>query len=263
MQSVKQVWGRYEGKNKQEFVFQGGFTRIILKRSYGGWMIRENKQESCFDFFSFEPAEQNTEDRDMSLFQTGHSEILFVQPALPVKPVVFRNNKSLAISPRQTFRIFLAIPVNVQFYYSQVDPEHLFSEYSTERLSDTWFGEPDNGEPAFSVGSRFAGQIDQLASRYFEATCPVLISNNSNQLLDLQRLIIHVENLNLYQNKEQLVTDSVSIEFKGKDLISNLHFSTEKSIQGEAPLLVGKARQLTNKNILGKSFHFIKNITQL
>ncbi len=263
MQRVKPVWGKYEGKNEQEFVFQGGFTSITLKRFYGGWMIRENKQESCFENFSFELVEQNTEDRDMGLFQTGRSEILFVQPALPVKPVVFRNNKSLSVSPRQTFRIFLAIPVNIQFYYSQVDPEHLFSEYSTERLSDTWFGEPDNGEPAFSVGSRFARQIDQLASGYFEASCPVQISNNSNQLLDLQRLIIHVENLNLYQKGVHLVTDSVSIEFKGKDQVSNLHFSTERSIHGEAPLLVGKARQVTSKNILGKSFHFIKNFTQL
>lgn len=263
MHKTKSIWGRYDGKADKLFLFQGGFCRISLKHFSGGWIIKEQRTSEAFGEFSFDVLENAEELNEPHLFQTGRSDILYAQPALPVKPIVFRNNTTLTVSPKQSLQIFLAVPVNIQFYFGQVETEHLITEFSTQRLSDTWFGEPDNGEPAFSVGSRFSTQQNQLDATYFEAVIPIRIHNISNQLMDLQRLIIHVEHLNLYQKGGQLLTDVVSIEFKGQDSISSLQFSTEKSLHGESPQLLSKARQATSKNILGKSFHYIKNFTQL
>ncbi|WP_423126596.1 DUF432 domain-containing protein [Gaoshiqia sp. Z1-71] len=262
MQKTKSIWGKYEGKPGRFFKFKGGFTEIQVKRFAGGWMFKENRTETAHDTFSADISEEGEALLEAQIYQTGRSEILFAQPALPKKPVVFRNNKPMIVSPMQSIRLFLSVPVNIQFYFSQPKNENLMCEFSTFRLSDTWFGEPDGGEPAFSIGSRFALQGDQLQKEYYDAVCPVHIQNNSNQALDLQRLIIHVENLNTYQKSNQLVTDLVTIEFKGQDMISSLQFSTEKGLHGESPLLISKARMATSKNILGQSFHFIKNFTQ-
>ena len=262
MEKIQSIWGKYEGSNDNTFHVQGGFVGIKLMRYATGWMIRDEYMESVADHFMSEMLKESNVLLDSHIYQTGTSKVLYVKPSLPVKPIVFRNNTELWISPKQSLRIFLAIPINIQFYTRRVDDENLFYEASTYRLSDTWFGEPDSGEPAFSIGARFGTHPKQLEARYFEAICPVQIHNNSSQMLELQRLIVQVDYLKLYQKDNHLITDLVSVEYKGPDQVSNLQFSTEKQFHGDSPVILNRPRKDTGKNILGKSFHFIKNLSQ-
>ncbi len=262
MEKIKSIWGKYDVNNDNAFHVQGGFVDIQLMRFSTGWMIKDEYTESVADQFLLEISKESNVLQDAHIYQTGTSKVLYVKPSLPVKPIVFRNNTELWISPKQSIRIFLAVPINIQFYTRKVDVENLFYEIPTCRLSDTWFGEPDSGEPAFSVGARFGTQPKQLEVSYFEAMCPVQIHNNSSQMMELQRLIVQVDYLKLYQKDNQLITDLVSVEYKGQDQVSSLQFSTEAHLHGSSLMILNKARQDTNKNIFGKSFHFIKNLSQ-
>jgi len=262
MENKKSIWGKYELKNGENFQFEGGRTLVFVRRLTNGWMISGKTQNEISNQLAFEACEPFQPTGDEAIFQTGRSEVLHVQPALPLKPVVLRNNKTINVSPKQSIKLYLAIPLNVQFYYSQADEEHLMHEVSLDILSDTWFGESDNGEPAFSIGQRVSLSPEDLELKKHEAFCPVKINNNSNHLLELQRLIIRVENLSLYQTHNQFITSRLSIDFKGPDQISNLDFSTDKSIHGDHPVLLAKARNPVTKTILGKSFYFIKHLTQ-
>ena len=258
----KPIWGRYELKNGMALEFTGGQASVIIKRLTNGWMVSKTEQADISDKLLFEANDSFSHKGDEAIFQTGRSDILHVLPALPVKPVVLRNYETIKISPKQTITLYLSIPVNVQFYYSQIDQHHLMTESELQKLSDTWFGETDTGEPAFSLGQRFSLRPENLQVRKHEALCPVKINNISNLLLELERLIIRVENLSVYLKNDQLITSKVSIDYKGSDQISNLHFSTDKTLHGEHPTLIAKPRNTVSTTILGKSFHFIKHLTQ-
>ena len=262
MISKKYFWGKYELKNGDAWQFTGGQALVFIKRLTYGWMISDEKNDEIRDQLAFKVCDSFTANGKEIVHQTGRSDILHVLPSLPIKPVVLRNNKTIIVSPKQSIKLYLAIPINIQFYFSQIDEDHLMTEIALENLSDTWFGDSDIGEPAYSIGQQYALLPEELELKNYEAICPVKITNNSNHPLELERLIIRVENLLIYLKNERLMTSQVTIDFKGPDQISNIHFSTDKKIHGEHPVIVAKQRSTGTKTILGKSFHFIKHFTQ-
>ena len=263
MPRQKNIWGKHEGKPNQHIQFESGYCSLQLCYFSGGWSVSQQKREEASPDTNYQIVTNESDLPDAHLFQTGRSANLFIQPALPPKSIVFKGNKKIIIRPHQTLRIYVATPIYIQLYYKQVDADHFLAEYETERITDTWFGEPDSGSPAFSVGSRYATSPEELNVAKHEVIVPVNIQNNTTQLLDLQRLLIRVELMNVYQVGEQLMADLETIEFKGQGQVGNLHFATDKAVHGSAPVLISKARQASNRNILGHSFHFIKQMTQL
>lgn len=228
-------------------------SSLEIKREKEGWFLympneNENKEAS---------KQQNAFQGDY--FQTGKSNSLIINPALQAKPLVFKGS-NLMVAPQQKLTFFIKTPLILQVFYAKILPENLLKEYPSKRLSDTWFGEPDSGEPAFSIGNEFSLDFDAVETNAVEAVCPVTVYNNSATLLEIQRLIIRVENLALYQIEEKIITSLVKIEYKGKDINSSADIGLSKTFHGEKPHLIGKPRVTDLKNMLKLNFHFIRNI---
>ncbi|WP_372775169.1 DUF432 domain-containing protein [Mangrovibacterium sp.] len=263
MQNRKTIWGKHEGKTNQILQLACGYSQLNLQYFSGGWAIKTEKLSEKSATINLSSLEQATSLVDANIYQTGRSTNLILQPTLPAKPIVFRTNTKIIIRQHQSMRLYIKVPLSIQLYYKQTDADHLLTEVDSERLSDTWFGEPDSGTPAFAGGSLFALQANDLPTAEYEILIPLNIQNNSTQLLDLQRLLVHVEIMNVYQVGARLIADTATIEFKGQGQVGNLQIGTDKTIHGTNPVLVGKARQASNRTILGHSFHFIKQMTQL
>jgi len=263
MQNKETIWGKHEGKGDRMIHIEGGHCSLKLKYLNGGWTIQHETLTKTADDFRFEYLTSNDKLGNAHIYQTGRSANLVVQPAMPPKPVVFRSNTKIIIRPQQTLRIYLIVPLYIQLYYKSAEADNLLAEFDTERLSDTWFGEPDSGTPAFAVGSRFGMNANDLQAAAHEILVPVNIHNSSTQLLELQRLLVRVDMMNIYQKGEQLIADLGIVEFKGQGQVAHIDFTTEKSTHGDSPRLIGKSRQASNRNLLGHSFHFIKQMTQL
>jgi hypothetical protein len=192
-------------------------------------------------------------------FQTGNSNTLIIAPALPVKPLVFKGT-GLNVLPNQKLTFFLRIPLAFQIYFSKILPENLLKEISYKRLSDTWFGEPDMGEPAFALGSEYYLEMDEIEIADLEAICPVTVHNTSAEILNVQRLIIRDENVTLYKNRDKIITSVVHVEYKGKEVASEVDYNYSKDYHGEKQEIIAKPRNASGKNLLKLNFHFIKNI---
>lgn len=230
---------------------QLGCSQLVVAREKEGWQI--GLQQNCAD-----PQSQETNPK-MIFFQTGKSHSLVIAPALPTKPLVFKESK-INLLPGQKLNFFIKIPLTFQVYSSKALPGNLLKEIEYRRLSDTWFGEPDNGEAAFALGSEYFLDMEKMETAEFEAICPILMKNNSPSSLEVQRLIIRAENLALYRNEQKIVTSLVQIEYKGQDVISSATYHYSKQFNGEKQEIVAKPRNETGKNILKVNFHFIKNI---
>ncbi len=230
-----------------------GCVQLQANRKNEGWFLTTT--DNCPD----DDILLSTESTLSDYFQTGKSNSLIIAPALPAKPMVFKGS-GLNVLPGQKITFFLKIPLAFQIYFSKVQPENLLREITYKRLSDTWFGEPDSGEPAFALGSEYYLSMDEIRITDFEAVCPVIVHNTSTTNLNVQRLIIRDEFVTLYKNEDKIITSVVNIEFKGDDIAGEVDYNYSKQFHGEKEEILAKPRNTTGKKLLNLSFHFIKNI---
>lgn len=242
---VENIFKKYQFKNGDSELLNFNSVSIRIKRKGQGWEI-----------YSFDNNKEEPENG--AFFQSDVSDSLILAPALPSKPLVFKG-KGISVLPKARFHFFLKIPLVFQFYHTKKTEEHLITEISSVRLSDTWFGEPQDGEPAYALDNSYALELENLDLDYFEAVCPVSVINNSDKILELQRMIIRVENLGLYRVNNKIFTGLLKLEYKGKDTMSSASYVTSKAIHGEKPLVISKPRN-EDKVSLKVNFDFIRNI---
>ena len=230
-----------------------GCVQLTAKREQEGWHL--TTIDNCPD----DDILLSTESTLSDYFQTGKSNSLVIAPALPAKPMVFKGS-GLNVLPNQKVTFFLKIPLAFQIYFSKVQPENLLREITYQRLSDTWFGEPDSGEPAYALGSEYYLNQDEIKITDFEAICPVVVHNTTSTNLNVQRLLIRDEDVTLYKNNNKIITSVVHIIFKGDDIASEVDYKFSKQYHGENEQVLAKPRNTSGKKLLNLSFHFIKNI---
>lgn len=255
-------WKRYEFTVSQSLRFRAGFAEVLVKRIPNGWMIKNIVLDQPAANLEVEEVEEFVNDSEAFHFQTGKSNGLIVVPAFPSKAVVFRNNKNIKISAGASAQLNFKIPLTLQFYFQEVKEENLLLEVPLQRLSDTWFGEADLGEPAFSIGNHYDTTLSEVNALPWEAISPVEIINNTTGVFELQRLILRVEDFSMFLKGQQLLSNHVSIEFRGQEHAGSVNLSVKKEIHGQKPLQLAKPRNSAGRNLLRKSFFFIKNIYQ-
>jgi len=245
--SLNSIFKKYSLEPNQSETIEFGEQYILLKHIDKGWYINvtDNPDSSIAE--------------DGEFYQTGSSNSLVFSPALQDKPLVFKSNK-MSILPEQSLTFFVKIPLVLQVYYSRKKDENLIREIQSKELSNTWFGEVDKGELAYSIGSEFSLSTEAAGLSAYEAICPVRVYNNSKTMLEIQRLILRVNHLSLYKNRDNLITDLIKIEYKSKESVSSAEYTYSKSIHGEKETVVTKPREINSLAQLKKNFHFIKNI---
>lgn len=255
-------WKKYEFAENQTLLFKGGFVEVFVKRISNGWLIKNRIPDHPDSELQVEEVNTFDNDADVFHFRTGKSPVLHVVPAMPNKSVVFRNNKNIKISAGESANLFFRIPLTIQFYFQEVKDENRLLEIPLQRLSDTWFGEPDNGEPAFSIGSNYDIDFSEITVLPWEAVTSVEIINKTTGVFDLERLILRVEEFSLFLKNNKLLSNHVAIEFTGADHDGSVNLTERKDLHGQKPLIIARPRTLGTRNLLRKSFYFIKNIYQ-
>ena len=237
---------------ESELLACGNFV-LGIKRENDGWFLKVFNDHTSVGDIS--PEEITTGE----YFQSGKSNSFIIAPALHYKPLVFKGS-NLFIAPHQKLTFFVKIPIVLQLYFSKIHEENLLKELPSRRLSDTWFGEPDNGIAAYALGSDYQLSFPETEPSALDVICPVNIFNNWNQTLDVQRLILKTDNMTLFKNGNNLVSSIVQLEYKGKDALSSASYGSSKSFHGENPVILAKARSNDTKSLLKTNFHFIRSI---
>lgn len=260
--NTQEFWKKHVFNVNQTKLFKAGFVEIYVKHIKDGWLIKSTTTQIESELVIIDEISDFVDDDDVIHFYNKNSNELVLVPALPNKAVVFKNNSNIKISSEQTANLFFLIPMSIQFYSSEIKDENLIAEIPLKRLTDTWFGEIDNGEPAFSIGSNYFRTLKEAISAEWQAITSVKILNNTSGTLDLQRLILRVEDFNIYLNNNQLYTSIAVIEFKGQEHDANVTLETKAELHGKKPQMIAKARSADSSNLLRRSFYFLKNIYQ-
>ncbi len=188
---------------------------------------------------------------------------LNILPSLPDKPLVLKPDYPLRILPKNNMVNYIKVPVWVQFYAGAVKTENLVMECPADELSTTWFGEPDNGELAYSL-SHPAENIfrkPELGSDF--VICPISISNESATTLDFQRFLVSVRYLSIFNDGDLLCSNETKVRYKGEQHASEVTFVQGKPNLSKDLQHLSSPRDTSTKSILRKSFSLIMNLSNI
>lgn len=254
-------WGTY--------AFTEGQSRYWQIGDLGLW-IQSRQKEWSFAYQYEVPGENRSivagEDRPMpdkerNTYVVGEAERIVIVPALPDKPVVLKPESNYNVLSNRKIDVFITIPLCLQIYNGQVGEDNLMLDIPVMKLSRTWFGDPDNGELAYSLYSLFYQQLTDVPVAPHIALCPLHIHNDSAAVLDIQRLCVRVRHLELYSTSNYLATNEVKVEFKGVDQSSNITFSSKQPELQTSFKRISPARIPNTKSLIKKSFYFIKALS--
>lgn len=253
------MWNTYEIETGNEKSWQLGHHLFWVRRTDAkNWQIAKkyftNKQSIPTEVIETNELEWN------NFFLEGGNKIELL-PALPDRAMVIKPASNIKLLPDESLELFVNLPVWIQIYAYKKQERKFLHEFPSKIMSSTWFGENDAGELAYSMDNRMSLIESDLEDSDARITCKIVVMNESDEIMDFQRLNLRVEHLAIYRKNNKLFATPVEFQYKGTGELSRVSYSTEIG-KDKAYTLVNKERVRPDKNILKRSFSFIKSVYQ-
>jgi len=256
-----QIWKTPDLETGNSWYWKIGNRAFWIQKIENGWKIAGKLEED----FAWEPVinqtQEKPEDLPWSTVYSGKKKQIKMLPQLPDKPLLLKPDQEYILFPKQTLKIFITAPVWIQIKTFSSSDEKVLKEFPCCELSNTWFGEVDSGELAYSSDSPIYENFSKIPYLYHRIICPLKIRNTADIPLDLIRLSLNVPHLNVYQSGDSLIADMITVEYKGQDQVSRVSYSKDKTIDADMKLLA-EAREIHKRSIFRTSFSFIRSIYQ-
>jgi hypothetical protein len=184
----------------------------------------------------------------------GTATAFRLEPAMPDRPVVVRPESELRIGVGAEALFFVLLPIWVRVVVVAGKVEHLLVELPTMVLSNTWFGQPHDGELCYSLRTSARRSLAGVPPRPNRAASPVYVENAAPTELTFTRLSIHVGYLNVYGGDNFMWTNALHVRFRGVEQVSQIRYETKPPGFEGTKGLVGKARENAPRGLMRKSF---------
>jgi hypothetical protein len=214
-----------------------------------------NRTDDLVDIIFTSGAEENSQ-----RFVLEKNTQLFLEPALPEIPVVVRPKSALSLIPGASYSCVIPIPVQIQVLAGSKKKKDLLREYKLLQVTKSWFGDSETGETVYTIKSDFLKKPEDYDSPFPQIYCPVTIKNQSDQVLNMERMMLRVSYLNIYSSKTKLYSSKTHIAFRGSDQLSQINIQKSPPHVGEELDLYKAARKSEEPSIVSKTFWFIKSI---
>lgn len=256
------MWSKLSIENRSTHFWKVANKIIYIRKRNKEWLYSINDTDTYMNVIDYGVQNNEEIDADWLTVVGDKSSALNILPALPDRPIVVKPETTLKILPGKNVLVFIRVPIWLQFYAGTKKKENLVFECSSKELSSTWFGEPDSGTLAYSLRLKPDAQLFEKPKSFTNhIICPIRLTNDSNMPLDVQRLLLHGEYLNIYGERNELYTNEVKIKFKGISEISDVQYSNQAPSYSKHSCQISSARSSKTKNVITKSFHYIKSLT--
>ena len=182
-------------------------------------------------------------------------------PVMPDRALVVRPDRSLTLLAGETARFFLDIPVWFRLETVGARRVRIFEE-PLRVLSNTWFGDPVNGELCYVLPTRLHQDRESLAPSAWHAVCPLAVTNDSETDLAFERICLHVENLAVFRGARRLWTNRIDVVFRGTDQASNIQVAPGPPPDEEGLQPASPARQPADSWDIRKTFSRIREFAE-
>ena len=255
------MWSKITIEKDKTYYWKIGCKEIFIKKNEKEWFVsqRENKDSDPKLIYGEERNAGN--DQQWQVIIGEKSNTLVPVPTLPDRSVVVKTSHPFKVMPGKSAQLYIPVPLWIQYYATTRKAENLFFESPAQALSSTWVGESDGGTLAYSLNVDFFNSLQKPAETFHHIICPIKLTNDSPGVLDIQRLLLELEYLSVYADGDQLYANEIRMKFKGENMISDVQISAQPLASLGKPVQVSPPRNTKSQNVITKSFHFIKSLT--
>ena len=246
----QQIWGKCSLEEGETRYFTIGDLHLWLSLYKSEiWIAHAYRDEYKEELSPEKPPEKTSWARWAHKQASGELEIL---PAFPDLPLVVHSEYSLKVSPNNQIQIFSRIPVWIRISLAQ--SEYLLLELPTVKLSRTWFGSTVEGELCYHATTKARRDLSDVDNKPYLVSCPIVISNKSDEELDFAHFCFRVERLSIYEHRSEFWADETQIIYHGEDLNSDVIMTGKLPDGITKKQLLAKPRKQIHKSLATRTF---------
>lgn len=164
-----------------------------------------------------------------------------VVPCLPDLPVVVEPEVPFALAPKSRARVFVGIRPWIRIRLAD-RPQTTIMEFPFKVLSQTWWGDPTGGEPAYGHVTRARRELNGDLGESFSIHCPMSLANESAETLPVEKVAVRVPQLSVYDANGVFWTNEIKVHFTADVDGSRLEFLDGPPPEGGSARLVVSPR---------------------
>jgi hypothetical protein len=186
-----------------------------------------------------------------------------VMPALADRAVVIRPDKPLYVPAGEEVTLYISTPLWMCIEVGE--PAHLLQEIPSYRSSDTWFGASTlDGELCYASRTTARLLLEDVPPRFHRALTPILIHNEAEDALLLERIRLPVQHLSLFQAANDFLwTERVTLDREKSGEQAALHLGAGAPPEAAQARLIRPPRHPLRTNVIVRTFSsFFHKITE-
>jgi hypothetical protein len=238
------VWNELDLGHKQTVVWTFPERTIYVERVEQEWHVLSVacRQNACAATRALIERSLKPASSEWRHYLSRESGLLRPHPVLPDRGIVAKPDRSLTLLAGESAQFFLEIPVWFRLNAGRERQVQVFEE-PLAVMSNTWFGDPVNGELCYVLATRLHQGTSSIVPAPWRAVCPMAVTNDSATDLAFERICLHVQNLAVFRGAERLWTNGLSVLFRGAEQASHIQVSPgppdfEPDLAPEAPARV-------------------------
>ncbi len=259
---MTQWWGSFELPVGSTACWRVGPMRLQVANQGHEWLVGYLSEGDPFDDIvhvavSANEGECLRESAALSRYCFGaERSLLHLTPRLADRPVVSQPQTELFVPPGEQIQLFVSSPVWVQLAVGEA--RTVLQEFPVYRPSDTWFGPTTRaGGLSYAGSTRALADPQQLPVSPFRAITPVLVRNDGEDTLAIQRFNLPVIYLNLFRGEDgRLWTQPVTMRREaGQNETASLVIDKQPPREAGAAARLAEPRQSTERNLAVLAFN--------
>ncbi len=214
------MWDQFEPEETRWYRWRLDGAAAYLRKNGDEWrtvFAPARFQDLRADAGGPEPAEPPSD--AAASFAVAHASSVALRPRMSERPYLVLSRNDVRILSGAEARFDVALPVLFRF---ELPGGEGVGEAMPYRLSNTWFGDKTGGSLCWSLpialDPRCRGEAeDERAAAAPRACrslvrCEIVVRNDSRTPLELKRLAVYTELLNIYEVAGRLATDTVQVD---------------------------------------------------
>lgn len=183
--------------------------------------------------------------------------LVSITPCLADRPVISRPQTPFHILAGESVTLYVSSPLWLNV--STGTTKKILTEIPIQRPSDTWFGSSTReGELCYASTTHCRLNLEELPHRPHRAITPVLILNQANTTLSVDRLNLPTELLPLYACSDgQLWTPRITLIREKDGDMAALKIDNQPPHEANAAVQLCQPRKTTSNGALFRAFSAI------
>lgn len=253
-------WGSFTFNSQQSRQWRIGPLTLIVRSLGSEWQIAHHRTDDfiddnvTWDIDNTDQLPETLENNSRYIFRKP-TNLFTLTPRLADRPIISRPNVPFNLTAGEEVTLYVSSPLWIELALGG----KVLQEIAIQRPSDTWFGPSTlEGELCYASTTHCRINLDALPQRPHRAITPVLIRNQADTTLTVERVNLPVPLLSLYTCPNgQIWTPRIKLIREKDGDIAELKIDNKAPKEAISPVQLSKPRQTAANGALIRAFNAI------